>query len=221
MVSRSRRRPGRLASARGWSARPPGCWQKTARRFRSLQEAVRTGEVNIGAAHEVKDQPVEVQEQALDRFRSGQDCTFTDAVKAIVAKETESDSTPQPAGAYRTIVVDTVWPAGDLGREAPPNGQDPAHSAMTVEEIAADGTAPCRLGLRIPVDHSDPHGRRLQGPGAVGIGGQVHHGLAKGGRCPAYRLLSARRRIHRGGCAGNATIHERLVIQLRNHRALQ
>ena len=108
-----------------------------------LQEAVRTGEVNIGAAYEVKDQPVEVQEQALDRFRSGQDLTFTDAVKAIVAKETESDSTPQPAAAYRTVVVDPVWPAGDLGREAPPNGQDPAHSAMTVEEIAADGTAPC------------------------------------------------------------------------------
>ena len=62
-----------------------------------LQEAVRTGEVNIGAAYEVKDQPVEVQEQALDRFRRGQDVTFT--VKAIVAKETESDATPQPPGA--------------------------------------------------------------------------------------------------------------------------
>ena len=101
-----------------------------------LQEAVRTGEVNIGAAYEVKDQPPEVQEQALDRFRSGEDLSFTDAVKAIVAKETESDSTPQPPGAYRTIVVDPVWAAGYLGREAPPNGQDPAHSAMTVEEIA-------------------------------------------------------------------------------------
>ena len=61
-----------------------------------LQEAVRTGEVNIGAAYEVKDQPPEVQEQALDRFRSGEALTFSDAVKAIVAKETESDSTPQP-----------------------------------------------------------------------------------------------------------------------------
>ena len=100
-----------------------------------LREAVRTGEVNIGAAYEVKDQPPEVQEQALDRFRSGEALTFSDAVKAIVAKET-GDSTPQPPGAYRTVVVDPVWAAGNLGREAPPNGQDPTHSAMTVEEIA-------------------------------------------------------------------------------------
>ena len=101
-----------------------------------LQEAVRTGEVNIGAAYEVKDQPPEVQEQALDRFRSGEDRTITAAVRAIVAKETESDSTPQPPSAYRTIVVDPVWAAGNLGREARPNGEAPAHSAMTVEEIS-------------------------------------------------------------------------------------
>ena len=125
MVSRSRRPPGRWASARGWSARPPGCWQRDSPAIPELQEAVRTGEVNIGAAYEVKDQPPEVQQQALDRFRSGEDLTFTDAVKAIAAKETESDSTPQPPGAYRTIVVDPVWPAGDLGREAPPNGRGP------------------------------------------------------------------------------------------------
>ena len=99
-----------------------------------LQESVRTGEVNIGAAYEVKDQPVEVQ--ALDRFRSGQDLTFTDAVKAIVAKETESDSTPQPAGAYRTIVVDPVWAAGYLGREAQPNGEAPGESTMPRDHIA-------------------------------------------------------------------------------------
>ena len=101
-----------------------------------LQEAVRTGEVMIGDAYRVKDQPVEVQERALDRFRSRQDRTITAAVKAIVANQPESYSTPQPAGAYRTVVVDPVWAAGNLGREARPNGQDPAHSAMTVEEIA-------------------------------------------------------------------------------------
>ena len=101
-----------------------------------LQEAVRTGEVNIGAAYEVKDQPVEVQEQALDRFRSGQDVTFTDADKAIAAKETESDSTPQPPGTYRTIVVDPVWAAGYLGREARPNGEDPGESTMPRDHIA-------------------------------------------------------------------------------------
>ena len=101
-----------------------------------LQEAVRTREVMIEDAYRVKDQPVEVQERALNRFRSGPDLTITAAVKAIVANQPESYSTPQPAGAYRTVVVDPVWPTGDLGREAPPNGQDPAHSAMTVEEIA-------------------------------------------------------------------------------------
>ena len=158
-----------------------------------LQEAVRTGEVPIGAAYEVKDQPVEVQEQALDRFRRGQDRTFTDAVKAIVAKETESDSTPQPPGAYRTIVVDPVWAAGYLGREARPNGEGPGESTMPRDHIA---------GMELPLadsgfvflwttqEHLPDAFRVLE---RWGLTVPVHHGLAKGGRCPACRLLSARR----------------------------
>ncbi len=104
--------------------------------IRELQEAVETGEVMIGDAYRVKDQPAEVQGQALNRFRSEKDLTITATVKAIVANQPESNSTPQPAGAYRTVVVDPVWPAGDPGQAARTNGQDTALAAMTVDEIA-------------------------------------------------------------------------------------
>ena len=96
-----------------------------------LQEAVRTGEVNIGAAYEGKGPAAGgagASSGPLPQW-GGPHHSQTQS-RQLSPRRPESDATPQPPGAYRTIVVNSVWAAGNLGREAPPNGQDPAHSAM-------------------------------------------------------------------------------------------
>ena len=110
-----------------------------------LQEAVSMGEVKVSDAYRVRAQPEEVQEQALARFRSGQARTVTAAAKAITGERLADRPAPQPAGPYRTVVVDPPWPVTDRDRERQAKAPKQDRPHMTVAEIA---------GMELPL-HDD------------------------------------------------------------------
>ena len=102
-----------------------------------VRAAVERDQIKVSDAAKVIDQPGEVQEQALMTVQRGEARTITAAVKAIVGRHPEGTSRPQPAGPYRTIVVDPPWSAKDLDHAAEFTDQDLTEGAMTIDDIAA------------------------------------------------------------------------------------
>ncbi len=111
----------------------------------AVRAAVESGEIKVSDAARIIDRPAEVQELALERVRSGPARTVTNAVRQIMEEGNEQTPASPPAGLYRTIVVDPVWPAADPRTGELNNGPDSAPAGMTVEEIA---------GMELPL-HDD------------------------------------------------------------------
>ena len=111
----------------------------------AVRAAVERGEIKVSDAARIIDRPAEVQELALERVRSGSARTVTSAAGKIMEEGDEQTPARPPAGLYRTIVVDPVWPAADPRTGELNNGPDSAPASMAVEEIA---------GMELPL-HDD------------------------------------------------------------------
>ena len=102
----------------------------------AVQDAVERGQITVSDAARVISRTADIQERALAEVLSGRARTINAAVNAILRERTPRDPPPQPAGPYRTIVIDPPWPVGYISRGMQPDRQDAGSPTMSVEEIA-------------------------------------------------------------------------------------
>ncbi len=108
-----------------------------------VREAVERDQIKISDAARVLGEPPEVQEQALIVVQRGEARTITHAVQAVLGGHSECPPIPrQPAGPYRTIVVDPPWPRGDLMRQNGTDDPGVTDTALTIDHIA---------GMKLPL----------------------------------------------------------------------